>query len=329
MHTLKEQQTTGYILKKISILIPCFNEEKVMPLLRQAIETFLPELTARQYQYEVILIDDGSQDMTWCHISDWVTADPSRIRGIALSRNFGHQAALSCGYETATGDVIVSIDADLQDPLPVILEMLDKYEQGADIVLGVRRSREAESTFKKMTAKWYYQILHLLGMKFVEKDCGDFRLMNRRSVNALNCLREKNRMLRAMVGWTGFKVVRVYFDRQPRAAGSTKYPLKKMLILAIDGIISFTSLPLRIAYWLASVISLTVFCYLLYTLIRYWFFNGDLVHGWTSIILTTTAFGFVNLICLGLIGEYIGRIYEEVKNRPLYLVHKDSHESSL
>jgi dolichol-phosphate mannosyltransferase len=313
-------------MKKISLLIPCFNEEEVMPYLRKELSEFLPKLSSRNYDYEVILIDDGSKDMTWCLISDWITTDPTHIRGIVLSRNFGHQAALSCGYEKATGDLMISIDADLQDPLETILPMLDKYEAGADIVLGVRASRESESFFKEATAKLYYRTLHLLGMKFIEKDCGDFRLMNRRSVNALNCMQEKNRMLRAMVGWTGFKVERVYFHRKGRVAGVTKYPLRKMLLLAMDGIISFTSVPLRIAYWFASIISFFTLGYLFYTFIKYWFFGGDLVHGWTSLMITITAFGFINLICLGLIGEYIGRIYEELKGRPLYLIQKDTHE---
>lgn len=313
-------------MNKISLLIPCFNEEEVLPLLRKELTAFAQKLTHRNYDYEIILIDDGSKDMTWCLISDWKTADPEHVRGIALSRNFGHQAALSCGYHAATGDAMISIDADLQDPLDVILEMLDSYEAGADIVLGVRKHRESESFFKLATAKLYYRTLHLLGMKFIEKDCGDFRLMNRRSVEALSGMREKNRMLRAMIGWVGFRVDRVYYDRKARAAGTTKYPLRKMLLLAMDGIISFTSIPLRAAYWLATLISLVTLSYLFYTLLKYKFFNGVLVQGWTSLMVTLTAFGFVNLICLGLIGEYVGRIYEEVKDRPLYIVRKDSNE---
>lgn len=313
-------------MKKISLLIPCYNEEEVIPHLRDALSSFTRQLSARRYDYEIILIDDGSKDMTWPLINDWKTADPRHVRGIALSRNFGHQAALSCGYDAADGDIVISIDADLQDPLEVILEMLEKYESGADIVLAVRRRRESESRFKLATAKLYYRTLHLLGMKFIEKDCGDFRLMNRRSVDALKGMREKNRMLRAMIGWVGFHVDRVYYDRKARAAGTTKYPLRKMLLLAMDGIISFTSIPLRAAYWMASLISLVTITYLLYTLIKYKFFHGTLVHGWTSLMVTITAFGFVNLVCLGLTGEYVGRIYEEVKDRPLYIIRKDSDE---
>lgn len=313
-------------MKKISVLIPCFNEEEVFPVLRKELSTFLDKLSLKGYTYEVVLVDDGSRDFTWTLICDWTELDPIHIKGIALSRNFGHQAALSCAYEAATGDVMVSIDADLQDPPEVILEMLDKYEAGADIVLGIRKSRESETYFKLITAKAYYRTLHLLGLKFIEKDCGDFRLMNRRSVNALNSMNEKNRMLRAMVCWTGFNVARVYFDRKPRAAGETKYPLRKMVILAMDGIISFTSIPLRVAYWFAAFIALGTLGYLFYTLIKYFFFGGTLVHGWTSLIVVITAFGVVNLICLGLIGEYIGRIYDEVKGRPLYFIRKKTDE---
>lgn len=309
---------------KISLLVPCYNEQDVLPLLRKELSAFATKLSEKGYDYEIILVDDGSRDMTWFQISEWASADPEHVVGIELSRNFGHQIALTCAYEIATGDVSVSIDADLQDPLETVFEMLEMHEAGADIVLGVRKSREAESFFKLATAKLYYRMLHLLGLKFIEKDCGDFRLMNRRSVNALLSMRERNRMLRAMVCWTGFKVDRVYFARRARAAGETKYPLRKMLVLAMDGMISFSTLPLRLAYWFASVIGLIIMGYLVYALIKYLFFNGHLVDGWTSIILSVCAFGFVNLFCIGLIGEYVGRIYDEVKRRPLYFVRTNT-----
>jgi dolichol-phosphate mannosyltransferase len=296
--------------------------------LREALKELTGKLSGKGYDYEIVLVDDGSSDSTWPRIVLWASESPERVRGVSLSRNFGHQAALSCAYRIAAGDVMVSLDADLQDPPEVVLEMLERHEAGADIVLGVRRSREAESAFKLITAKLYYRTLHLLGMKFVEKDCGDFRLMNRRAVDALNAMDEKNRLLRAMVCWSGFKVDRVLFDRKARAAGTTKYPLRKMLLLAMDGLISFTSVPLRLAYWFSFLISAGIFAYLAWTFVKYWFFNGQLVHGWTSLMLAIAAFGSVNLLCLGLIGEYVGRIYDEVKGRPLYFIKSDTREAS-
>ncbi len=299
-----------------------------MPLLRKELSSFVSKLKERGYEHEILLVDDGSYDLTWPLIKEWASEDPRHVRGVELSRNFGHQTALSCAYELAKGDVMASIDADLQDPPEVVLEMLSKYEAGADIVLGVRRSRAGESRFKLATANLYYRLLHLLGMRFIERDCGDFRLMNRRSVNALNAMCEKNRLLRAMVCWTGFKIDKVEFDRKARAAGVTKYPLRKMLILAMDGLVSFTSVPLRISYWLAAMSSMVTLIYLAYTFIKFWFFGGQLVHGWTSTMMAITAFGFANLVCLGFIGEYVGRIYEEVKRRPLYFVRSDTSDAS-
>ncbi|MBN2640479.1 MAG: glycosyltransferase family 2 protein [Victivallales bacterium] len=313
---------------KVSLLIPCYNEQEVLPMLRRELSAFAVTLSEKGYDHEIILVDDGSSDMTWVQIGEWAADDSDHVIGIELSRNFGHQMALTCAYEIAAGDVCVSIDADLQDPLEVIFEMLEKHEAGADIVLGVRRSREAETFFKLTTAKLYYKALHMLGLKFIEKDCGDFRLMNRRGVKALLSMRERNRMLRAMVCWTGFKVDKVYFDRRARAAGETKYPLRKMMLLAMDGVISFSTLPLRFAYWFASVIGLIIMGYLAYTLMKYLFFNGRLVDGWTSIILAVCAFGFVNLFCIGLIGEYVGRIYDEVKKRPLYFVRTNTRDKN-
>ncbi|MEI6972016.1 MAG: glycosyltransferase family 2 protein [bacterium] len=310
-------------MKKLSILVPCYNEDKVLPLLRKELTAFLSTLAGRALDYEVILVDDGSKDLTWFLINEWAEAD-SRVRGISLSRNFGHQAALTCAYENCTGDAAVSVDADLQDPPEVIAGMIDKWEQGANIVFAVRRQRTSETFFKRWTAAAYYRLLHLLGLSFVEKDCGDFRLMDRRSINALNSMREKNRLLRAMVGWAGFRTDRVYFDRPARRGGDTKYPLRKMILLALDGVISFTHIPLRGAYIFALMIMLCVLLYLGTTVVRYLLGYTTLVPGWTSLLLAITAFGTANLLCLGVIGEYVGRIYSEVKDRPLYLVRTDT-----
>ncbi len=314
--------------KKISFLVPCYNEEEVMPFLRKELSAFIDRLQGKGYDTEVLLIDDGSRDLTWFLISEW-SGEDARIRGIRLSRNFGHQIALTCAYQQCTGDAVVSIDADLQDPLETINEMIEKWEAGADIVLGVRSKREGETRFKLFTASLYYRLLHVLGLKFIEKDCGDFRLMNRRSVSALNTMNEHGRLLRAMVSWIGFRVDRVYFERRPRIAGQTKYPFLKMLLLAINGIISFSHIPLRLAYYLGVFISSIVFIYLIYTFVMHFLGRVELVHGWSSIMAAITAFGAVNLICLGVMGEYIGRIYTESQKRPLYLIGEDTKEKAI
>ncbi|MCI6288618.1 MAG: glycosyltransferase family 2 protein [Lentisphaeria bacterium] len=311
-------------MKKLSVLIPCYNEQEVFPFLRQELECFCSGLSEQELDYEIILVDDGSHDLTWPLILDWSSANP-HVRGLSLSRNFGHQAALSCACQVCTGDVSVSLDADLQDPPEVIMEMLEKWRAGADIVYGIRSRREAESFFKKVTAAGYYRFLQYLGVK-LERDCGDFRLMNRRSMDALNAMPERGRLLRAMVGWIGFRTERVYFVRHARKAGETKYPLRKMIALAADGIFSFSYMPLRISYYLSLLLALPVLIYLAATLILYSLGKATLVPGWTSIVLIVTLFGAGNLICLGAQGEYIRRIYSEVKQRPLYWVREDTAE---
>lgn len=314
------QQTLEKSVKKLSILIPCFNEEEVFPFLVKSLQDLFPRLASSGWDYEVLLVDDGSRDLTWPLICDWSAADP-RVGGISLSRNFGHQAALSCAYQYCTGDAAVSIDADLQDPPEIIPELLKCHENGADIVFAVRRKREEETVFKKTTASLYYRLLKLFGVQ-LEKDCGDFRLMSRKAVDALNQMPERNRLLRAMVGWIGFKTDRIYFVRPPRKAGTTKYPFRKMLLLAADGIVSFSNVPLRIAYLFATFLFLFVFSFMIYCAVSVTFFGGKLVPGWTSLFLTNTILGIGNLLCLGFIGEYIGRIYSEVKQRPLFLVRQ-------
>lgn len=321
--TGKEKESAAE-MKKLSVLIPCFNEEEVFPFLVKSLQDLFPALEKKGWDYEVLLVDDGSADLTWPMICDWAASDP-KVRGISLSRNFGHQAALSCAYQNCTGDAAVSIDADLQDPPEIIPDLLRCHENGAEIVFAVRLKREEETAFKKTTASLYYRLLNLLGVR-VEKDCGDFRLMSRRAVDALNQMQERNRLLRAMVGWVGYKTDRIYFVRPPRKAGTTKYPFRKMLFLAADGIISFSNVPLRIAYLFAFFLFLFVFSFMIYCAVKVAFFNGELVPGWTSLFLSNAFLGIGNLLCLGFIGEYIGRIYSEVKQRPLFLIGKETGE---
>jgi len=314
-------------MERLSILIPCYNEAEVFPLLKDRVNQLAERLQHENVECEIIAVDDGSRDLTWALIREWTASNPD-VRGIALSRNFGHQVALSCAYQQCTGDAAVSIDADLQDPPELIVSMVEKWRAGADVVFAIRRKRESESLFKRFTAMLYYRILGMLGLSFIEKDCGDFRLMSRRALDALNSMPEQNRLLRGMAGWIGFKTDKVYFERPPRQAGTTKYPLRKMLLLGADGIVSFSNLPLRATYLVGLFIMLIVASYLVWTTVMYILGKTPLVPGWSSLLITISAFGFANLICLGVIGEYIGRIYSEVKHRPLYLIRDDTKESS-
>lgn len=261
--------------KAISIVVPCFNEEDVLPLLAGGLSSLADRLRAR-YEVEILLIDDGSRDKTWKLIQEYAGKD-HRVRGLSLSRNFGHQAALTCGYNLAVGDAVVSMDADLQDPPDVVLEMVAKWEEGSDVVYAVRRSREGESAFKLLTARLFYRLIRAVGSKYVHEDSGDFRLMSRRALNALNRLREQHRFIRGMVGWVGYKTADVQYDRKARAAGVTKYPFMRMLRFAIDATVSFSSFPLRLAYLLSFGLSMIFVGYLVYSLVMYMFFNAELV----------------------------------------------------
>jgi len=308
----------------ISIIVPCFNEADVIPMLAAGLSSLADRLQER-YSVEIVLVDDGSTDKTWALIRNYAAQD-GRVRGLSLSRNFGHQAALSCGYDVALGDAVVSMDADLQDPPEVVLEMVSKWEIGADVVYAIRRTRAGESLFKRKTASLFYRLIHGMGASHIREDAGDFRLMSRRALNALNTLREQHRFIRGMVGWVGYKTADVYYDRKARVAGATKYPFLRMLRFAIDATVSFSSFPLRISYFLSTGLAL-IFCgYLVYSLIMYVFFNRELVPGWSSLIISVIAFGAINLVCLGIMGEYVGRIFEQVKTRPLYLLEGDTRD---
>lgn len=306
----------------LSIVIPCFNEEEVFPLLRERTDQLIASLQG-EFDVELLFIDDGSRDRTWPMIEAYASERPE-VRGLALSRNFGHQRALTCGYDGCRGDVIVSMDADLQDPPDLVHEMIAKWKQGADVVHAVRRTREHDSFFKRATAAAFYLVMRNAAGPYLEDNVGDFRLMSRRALDAFKQMREEHRYIRGMVGWMGFQVDRVYFDRPARAAGVTKYPFVRMLRFAMDAVVSFSATPLRLAYFVALMVSGLVFGYWAFVLWRHLAGNGTLVPGWTSLLLTTTLFGCANLICLGIMGEYIGRVYDEVKQRPLYLVKREA-----
>lgn len=304
----------------ISLVVPCHNEAEVFRALRQALVGLADRLAPR-YGTEFILVDDGSRDGTWEQMVAFAAADP-RVRAISLSRNFGQQAALTCGYDLASGSAVVSLDADLQDPPEVVLELVREWEKGADVVFAVRRGRQGERRFKRWSAASFYRLIRVLTRSGAPIDSGDFRLMSHRSVAALRRLRERNRYVRGMVGWLGFRTAVVPYQRRPRASGATNYSLSRMLGLALDAVISSSALPLRLTYVAALAASLPFLGYLGWALVRHVFFGAPLVPGWSSLILSLNIFGFLILFCLGIIGEYVGRTYEEAKNRPLYLIRE-------
>ena len=306
--------------KKVSLLIPFFNESIVFNAVKTAIKGLIEKLEG-EYALEIILIDDGSTDDTWDKIVLF-SGEEASVKAVKLSRNFGHQSAISCGYKLATGDAVISMDGDLQDPPELCLEMIKEWEGGADIVYAVRRKRTGDKKAKLFLAKLFYKTLHLLGLKFINRDTGDFRLMSRRSVIALNNMPESDRFIRGMVGWLGFNTKNVHFDRQERAGGEPKYTFIKSLKLAVNGIISFTSIPLKFAYLISSLLFGGLIIYLLYAFIGGLTGSIKLEAGWTSIILTMVFLGGVQLFCLGIMGHYVHRIYSQVKQRPIFIVQE-------
>src|SRR6185437_2122574 len=300
---------------KISLVIPMFNEEAVVPFLRGALEPFLNELHG---EVEVILVNDGSKDATLQMIFAWSQEDP-RIKILNFSRNFGHQIACTAGLDYASGDAVVLLDADLQDPLPVIHQMIERYCEGYDVVYGQRKARLGETRFKRLTAWLFYRFMRTFVHKDLPVDTGDFRLLSRRCLSALQTMRETHRFLRGMVAWVGFSQIGVRYERSPRVAGSTKYPLRKMLKFAWTAATSFSILPLKASTWLGVMVTLmgleeAVRAFL--AKIFHWY----VVPGWSSLTVLISVIGGATLISIGMLGEYVGKIYEQGKNRPLYVV---------
>ena len=303
---------------ELSLVIPVFNEEAVIPELRRRLCEFLEGVDA---EWEVVFVDDGSKDQSRTLLENLCRAD-ERFGLVALSRNFGHQVAITAGVDYARGDAVVIMDADLQDPPEVVKEMLDKYREGFDVVYGVRLAREGEGWFKRSTAALFYRLLRgILGVP-IPVDTGDFRLISRRVVVALRSLQEANRFVRGMVAWVGFRQTAVHYERPARFAGETHYPLRKMLKFALDGITSFSTLPLRLATWLGAlsgVFGILVAGWAIYAKLM----NQAAVPGWATIMMAVSLASSAQLMMLGVLGEYIGRIYDEVKRRPLYLVQAE------
>ena len=303
---------------RVSIIVPCFNEELGV---RETNRRLLATAEQSGMDAEIIYIDDGSVDAT-ADILRQLHAANSQVKVVRLSRNFGHQFAITAGLEHASGDAVVIIDADLQDPPEVILQMLARWNEGCwDVVYGTRIDREGESFWKLGTAKLFYRVINSLSDIPIPLDTGDFRLMDRKVVDALLSMPERDRFLRGMVSWLGFRQLALPYHRVARFAGTTKYPMRKMLRFAVDGILSFSVVPLRIATMMGLAASLMALIGSAVALgFRLW--THQWVVGWTSLLLAGLFMGGVQLVCLGVIGEYLGRTYWEMKRRPLYLVQE-------
>lgn len=307
-------------MKKISLVIPMYYEEEVAYKCYERVSNVLKNINYK-YDYEIIFINDGSKDKT-LEILEKIAEEDKKVKIISFSRNFGHQAAVTAGLKEVNGDAIIIIDADLQDPPELIPEMMELWEQGNEVIYGKRKKRKGESTFKLLSAKMFYQTLNALSDVEIPKDTGDFRLVDRKVVDVINSLPEHNKFLRGLFSWVGFKQKAYEYERQERVAGKTKYPLKKMLKLASDGIISFSTKPLKIVGALGITSIIISIIILIYALISYALKLNHLSAGWTSIMVTVTFFAGVQLLSLWIISEYIGRIYDEAKERPQYIIDK-------
>jgi dolichol-phosphate mannosyltransferase len=299
----------------ISIVIPCYNEELVLKETLKRLRAFCDQHNL--FSFELIFVDDGSRDKTR-HILVEASANDSRIKIIGFARNFGHQVAVTAGIDASVGDAVVLIDADLQEPPEIISEMILKWQEGYDVVFGTRISRQGESAFKLLTASIFYRVLNSLSEVSIPPNAGDFRLMNRAVVDSISAMPESDRFLRGMISWVGFKQLSLPYDRSERFAGETKYPLKKMMRFATDGILSFSTKPLQLSIALGFASSCLALIGIIYAIsIR--MLTSEWVPGWAGTIIATLFFGGVQLLCLGILGAYMGRIYHEIKCRPLYV----------
>lgn len=303
--------------KKISLVIPMYYEEEIAKTCYKRVKEVLSKL--ENYDHEVIFVNDGSKDNT-LNILEEIASKDSLVKVISFSRNFGHQAAVTAGIRYVTGDAIVIMDADLQDPPELIPEMLKLWEEGNEVIYGKRKARKGESHFKLLTAKMFYKVLNALSDVEIPKDTGDFRLVDRKVIDVINQMPEHNKFLRGLFSWVGFNQTPYEYERQERTAGTTKYPLKKMLKLASDGIISFSTKPLKIVGSLGMVTIVVSIAILIYSLLSYAFKWNQLAPGWTSIMVAITLFSGVQLLSIWIIGEYIQRIYDDTKQRPQYIV---------
>ncbi len=312
-------------MKKISIIIPAYNEEESLPFLYERLEKLMN--TMENYKFEILFVNDGSKDKTIQIIKELRQKD-ERICYVDFSRNFGKEIGMLAGLDYATGDAVIFMDADLQDPPELIPELVKYWEEGYDDVYARRSSRKGETWLKKFTSKMYYKVLQSLTRIEIQKDTGDFRLLDRRCVNALKKLRESQRCSKSMFSWIGYKKKEVIYERDPRIAGKTKWNYKKLVDLAIDGITSFTTSPLRISTYLSIPTFLMLFVYFIYVIIKC-ITQNVAIQAFQAVILLILFFSGVQILLFGIVGEYLGRIFNETKNRPLYFVNEYNGEKEM
>ncbi|HLW95914.1 MAG TPA: glycosyltransferase family 2 protein [Solirubrobacteraceae bacterium] len=305
-------------LELLSVCAPVYNEEEL-------VEEFHSRASAalQGFNYELIIVNDGSSDSTAAKLDDLAERD-TRLRVVHLSRNFGHQAALTAGLEHARGDAVAMLDADLQDPPELVPKMVEAWQAGADVVYMVREERAGETKFKLATARWFYSLFRKLAQVQLEPNSGDFRLLDRAALNALLSMGERNRFLRGMTVWVGFRQSAIHYKRDARKAGETKYPIRKMLRFSLDAIASFSHTPLQIATYLGFLFAGVAFIAIPIVVVLH--FTGGYLPGFGTLTILILLVGGLQLIALGLIGEYVGRIYDEVKRRPLYIVREQRNE---
>lgn len=307
---------------EISVIVPSFNEEKNVPLIYERLTSTLSQISD---DYEIIFVNDCSKDSTLSVIKQ-ISEKDSHVKYISFSRNFGHQIAVSAGLDLCKGEAVVIIDADLQDPPELILEMYEKYKEGYKVVYAKRKSREGETWFKKITAKLFYRFLSAMTSIEIPVDVGDFRLIDKVIVKHLRNMPEKSKYIRGQISWIGYKQTFVEYHRDARLYGKTNYPLKKMLRLAFDGITAFSDKPLKMASAIGIISAILSLLAIVYALISHFIFDSA-VSGWTSLIISVLFIGGVQLITIGIIGEYIARINNDVRNRPLYIIEEENIEN--
>ncbi len=312
-------------MKKISIIIPAYNEEESLPMLYERLNTLMKSMN--NYEFEILFVNDGSKDKTIGIIKELREKD-NRICYVDFARNFGKEIAMIAGLDYATGDCVVFMDADLQDPPELVPELVKYWEEGYDDVYAKRRSRKGETWLKKFTSKMYYKLLQHVTRVEIQEDTGDFRLLDRRCVNALKKLRESQRNTKAMFSWIGYKKKEVLYDRDPRVAGATKWNYAKLMDLAIDGITSLTTSPLRISTFIAIPTFVVLFGYFVYVIAKS-FIVHEAIQAYQAIILLILFFSGIQILLFGIVGEYLGRIFNETKNRPLYLVNEYNGEKEM
>jgi len=306
-------------MDKVSIIIPMYNEEEVVKICYNRVKNVLEAI--KEYDYEIICVDDGSVDNTLKLLED-ISKTDSKVKIVSFSRNFGHQPAVSAGLKLSSGNAAIVIDADMQDPPELISDMLKLYKEGNSVVYAKRKSRKGESKFKIYTAKIFYRLINKMSDINIPMDAGDFRLLSREVVDVINSMPENNKYLRGLYSYAGFKQIPIEYEREERQAGKTKYTLKKMVKLALNGIISLSTKPLKIVGVLGFSSVIIALCLFIYAIISYIVKQDNILSGWTSIIITIIFFGGVQLISLWIMSEYIARIYDETKRRPEYIIEK-------